>query len=60
MEERINIRSSVNPIIADFMELLNLADNIRLDDPDTIAGVNYLESIELLAPGRSIAILSVE
>ena len=59
-EERIAIRASTNPIIVDFMELLNLAENVRLDDADTIAGVNYLESIALLAVGRAAIILTPE
>ena len=59
-EERIAIRASTNPIIVDFMELLNLAENVRLDDADTIAGVNYLESLTLLAVGRAAIILTPE
>lgn len=57
-EERISVRSSIDPMVIDFLHLLNLAQNIRLDDPDTIAGINYCESIGLLAEGRAAQILS--
>ncbi len=59
-EERIAIRSSIDPIIIDFLHLLNLAQDINLSDPDTIAGVNYLESVELLDSGRATIILTPE
>ena len=57
-EERIAIRSSDNPIIVDFLHLLNLAQEIKTDDPDTIAGVNYLETLNLIAEGRAAEILA--
>ncbi len=57
-EERIAIRSSDNPIIVDFLHLLNLAQEIKTDDPDTIAGVNYLETLNLIAEGRAAVILA--
>ena len=56
--ERIAIRASVNPVIMDFMQLLDLAQDVRLDDPDTMAGVAYLEQQELLATGRATEILT--
>lgn len=56
--ERIAIRASSNPIIVDFMSLLDLALDVRLDDPDTIAGVNYLETLELIGAGRAAEILA--
>lgn len=56
-QERIAIRTSVDPIIIDFLHLLNLAQDVRLDDPDTIAGVQYLEQQDLLAEGRAAVIL---
>ena len=57
-EERIAIRSSDNPIIVDFLHLLNLAQEIKTDDPDTIAKVNYLETLNLIAEGRAAEILA--
>lgn len=56
-EERIAIRASTDPLVQDFLSLLALAQDVRLDDPDTIAGVGYLEGLGLLAPGRGSAIL---
>lgn len=59
-EERIAIRTSIDPIIIDFLHLLNIAQDINLSDPDTVAGVNYLESIGLLDTGRATTILTPE
>ena len=58
--ERIAAKASRDPVVEDFIYLLTLADNVRLDDEDTIAGVRYLESIGLLGAGRSEAILTPE
>ena len=58
VQERLAIRASTNPIILDFMQLLDLAQDVRLDDPDTLIGVNYLEQQELLAKGRAVEILT--
>lgn len=57
-EERIVIRASADPVIVDFLHLLDLAQEVRLDDADTQAGVRYLESAGLLAAGRAEAILA--
>ena len=51
-------RASTDPVIVDFLHLLTLAQEVRLDDPDTIAGVEYLEQQGLLAEGRAAMILS--
>ena len=59
-QERIAAKTSAEPVIEDFMYLLTLAQNIRLDDPDTIAGVNYLEQQGILAEGRATEILTPE
>lgn len=58
LEERIAIRASADPVVADIMHLVDLAQEIRLDDADTIAGVEYLERAGLLAPGRAREILA--
>ncbi len=55
--ERIAIRASADPVIVDFLQLLDLAQDVRLDDPDTVQGVHYLESEGLIAPGRAAEIL---
>lgn len=57
-EERIVVRLSTDSLVVDFLYLLNLAQDVKLDDPDTIAGVNYLESLGLLAEGRAAEILT--
>lgn len=56
-EERIAIRASTDPVVQDFLHLLGLAQEIRLDDADTVAGVGYLESLGLLAAGRAAVVL---
>lgn len=55
--ERIAIRASSDPVIVDFLQLLDLAQDVRLDDPDTIQGLHYLEAEGLIAPGRAAEIL---
>jgi hypothetical protein len=57
-EERITIRASTDPLIVDFIALVNLAQDILLDDPDTMRGVGYLEQQGLLAAGRTAEILA--
>ena len=59
-EERIAIRASTDPVIVDFLHLLDLAQEVRLNDADTQAGVRHLESVGLLAAGRAEAILAPE
>jgi len=56
--ERIAIRGSADPVVIDFLHLLSLAREIRLDDPDTLAGVGYLEQAGLVVAGRAAEILA--
>jgi hypothetical protein len=56
--ERIAIRASTDPIVVDFMELLNLASYIDVGDQNTIDGVNYLASQNLIAGARVEEILA--
>lgn len=56
--ERIAIRSSTDPIIVDFLHLVNLAQEILVTDEDTMMGVNYLAQQGLIAPKRVVEILS--
>lgn len=56
-EERISIRASLDPVIVDFMALLDLAEEVRLDDPDTLAAVRYLTALGLLTGDREAAVM---
>ena len=55
-QERIAIRSSSDPVIIDFLHLVNLAQDVNLDDLDTVAGLAYLEAQQLIAQGRAAEI----
>lgn len=59
-DERIAIRteSETNYYVLDFMDLVADASFIDLSREDTIAGVNYLEGLGLLATGRADEILN--
>ena len=59
-EERVTIRavSAQNAVLADYLQLMEMAQDISLDDPDTIAAVNMLEQAGLLASGRAAEVLS--
>lgn len=46
------------PLIAVYIKKLDAAISISLEDPDTIAGVQALESGGLLAAGRAVEILT--
>jgi hypothetical protein len=56
-EERLAVRGSDDPVVVDFLWLLDRATEVRLDDAETRAGVQYLEQIGLLAAGRAAEIL---
>jgi len=58
--ERIGIREAakVNAVVEDYVELLNLAQDVDLADPETIAGVQQLEAAGLLVTGRAAEILT--
>ena len=58
MRERVAIRASADPVLMDFLWLLGQAPDVRVDDPDTIAGVGYVESLGLIADGRGAEILA--
>ena len=57
-QERIAIRASNDPLIADFLHLLEMAQDIDLTDADTQMGVGYLEQQALIAEGRAVEILT--
>ena len=58
--ERVAIRAaaSANPVLDDYLKLMELAQEINLDDPDTVAAVTLLEQVGLLAQGRGVEILA--
>lgn len=58
--ERIAIRqvAATNPLVYDFVDLMDSATFIDLARIDTIQGVNYLEQTIPLAEGRANEILS--
>jgi len=60
--ERIAIREAakVNPIIADYQDMLDAAGVVLLTDPDIVAGVPLLETAGLFGAGRAVKILAGE
>lgn len=60
LTERVAIRSAAatDPMIADLMAMQAAATYIDLDDPDTQAGVAYLESLGIIAAGRAAQVLA--
>mgnify|MGYP001766078236 CR=1 FL=1 len=58
--ERVTIREAakVNPVLEDYMALLELATEIDTGDADTIVAVNMLEQAGLVGPGRAQEILN--
>lgn len=59
-EERVAIRTAAaaNGELYDFMEMLNVADEVKLTHPNTVAGVGLLEAVGLVAEGRAAIILA--
>lgn len=59
-EERIAIRQAAlqNVILADAQELLSLALEIDLNDPDTVNTIGYMIMLGLLTPERGTEILT--
>ena len=58
--ERVAIRAaaSANPVLDDYLNLMELAQEINLDDPDTVAAVQMLEQSGLIAAGRAVEVLA--
>lgn len=58
--ERIAIRTTTKtvPMLEDYMALLELASEVRSDDPDVIAALNMLEAGGLIGTGRAQEILN--
>ena len=59
-DERVAIRAAAvqNAVLADYLALMELAQEINLDDPDTVSAVQMLEQSGLIAAGRSAEILA--
>jgi hypothetical protein len=59
-QERASFREAAKTdlIVADFQQLAQAAQEIRVDDPITVAGMNYLVSLGLLTEQRKIEILT--
>lgn len=59
-DERIAIRTAAasSPAVQDYMNLLELAEDVSLADPVTIGGVQALETSGILATGRAAEILN--
>lgn len=58
-QERIGLRAAakVNPVVEDYMALMELSLEISLDDPDTVTGLRMLEAASMLGAGRADEIL---
>lgn len=58
-EERIGIRAAAasNAQLHDFMAMLDISEEVRLANPTTTGGVQFLEVVGLIAEGRSAEIL---
>ena len=60
VEERVAIRAAAeqNAVLADYLQLMELAQDINTGDADTIAAVTMLEQAGLIAAGRAQEILN--
>lgn len=58
--ERIAAREAAktDPVLDDAQRLLDLAQDVRVDDPDTILFVNYMAQQGIIAPERVADILA--
>ena len=57
--ERIAIASAEDPIVKDFMTMVQMAEHVDLNDPDTIAGTRFIEGEGSIATGRADEILTI-
>jgi hypothetical protein len=58
--ERVAVRAAAasNAVVADFMDLLDSSGAVVRANPNVLAGLNYLESIAVLATGRAAEIIN--
>lgn len=54
----ISAASAVNPVLADYMKMLDIATMVNLSDVDVAAGINVLEQAGIISEGRAAEILS--
>ena len=57
LAERIAMQTSNDPIIQDGMLMLQVAQEVKLDDPDTIALVGYMAQQGFITTERAVEIL---
>lgn len=57
LSERVKMQTSDDPIIQDGMLMLQVAQEVKLDDPDTIAFVQYAAYNNYIEPHRVAEIL---
>ena len=59
-EERVMIREAakVNPVLDDYLAMMELAEEINTGDADTVAAVNMLEQVGLIGSGRANEVLN--
>ena len=59
-EERVAIReaSKTNPVLEDYLAMMELAEEIDTGDADTIGAVNMLEQVGLIGAGRASEVLN--
>lgn len=57
--ERIALREIDNPVVKDFLMMVELAEEINLLDADTVGGTNYLEAEGFIGQGRAAEILAI-
>lgn len=60
VDERVAIRAAAaqNAVLADYLQLMELATEINTGDTDTVAAVTMLEQAGLIAAGRAQEILN--
>ena len=60
VDERVAIRAAAeqNAVLADYLQLMELAQDINTGDPDTVAAVTMLEQAGLIAAGRANEVLN--
>lgn len=59
LAERIDIQQSEDPIVKDAMLMFNVAQDVQLDDPDTVAFVHYIANMGIISQARADEILEV-
>lgn len=57
LSERISIRASIDPVVLDIMNMLDLASFVNLSDVSTQQSVGYLAQVGLIQPARITEIL---